>query len=106
MSRPPLAASPLPRRRPTPRSRAAATSASAVALTTDARTLDISASGIVRELSEEVFGHGHPEDGVAEELQPLVRFVARVLRAPRPMREREGQRVGLGEGVSDSLGKR
>jgi hypothetical protein len=43
-----------------------------------------------------VIGDDHAEDGIAEELQPLVRVVPAVLGAPRPVHERgrEHARVG------------
>jgi hypothetical protein len=41
-----------------------------------------------------VIGHDEPEHGVAQELEALVGLVSRVLRAPRPVRERRGE-VGL-----------
>ena len=42
----------------------------------------------------DVIGDDHAEHGVAEELEPLVRGVASVLRAPRSVHERGGQEVG------------
>jgi hypothetical protein len=41
-----------------------------------------------------VVGHDHAEHGVAEELEPLVRGVARVLGAPGAVRERGCELLG------------
>jgi len=52
-----------------------------------------------------VVGDDHPEHRVAEELQPLVRVVAGVLGAPRPVDERRGQNPGVVEGDAEPLGQ-
>jgi hypothetical protein len=41
-----------------------------------------------------VVGHHETEHGVTQELEALVRLVARMLRAPRPVGERRGE-MGL-----------
>jgi hypothetical protein len=52
-----------------------------------------------------VGGDDQPEHGVAEELEPLVRVVARVLGAPRSMRDREREQVEVVERVAERFGK-
>jgi hypothetical protein len=52
-----------------------------------------------------VGGDDQAEHGVAEELEPLVRVVARVLRAPRAVRDREGEQVEVVERVAESFGE-
>jgi hypothetical protein len=44
-----------------------------------------------------VVRHHEAEHGVTEELEPLVRIVARVLGTPRPVRESAGQRRLVGD---------
>ena len=70
------------------------TSARAAALTTDARTLASSPSGMSPKVVVDVVGHDQAEHGVAEELEPLVRLVPGVLGAPRPVRDREREQIG------------
>ncbi len=50
-------------------------------------------------------GDDQAEHGVAEELEPLVRLVARVLGAPRPVRDREREQVEVVERVAERFGK-
>lgn len=54
---------------------------------------------------EDVFGDGQAEYGVTEELEPLVRQGARVLRAPRAVREGALEEARVAEGVSQTLGQ-
>jgi hypothetical protein len=50
-----------------------------------------------------VIGDDHAEDGVAEELQPLVRVVAQVLGTPRAVDERGGKDLGRGKGDAEAF---
>jgi hypothetical protein len=52
-----------------------------------------------------VGGDDHPEHGVAEELEPLVRLVARVLGAPGAVRDGEREQVEVVERVAERFGK-
>jgi hypothetical protein len=52
-----------------------------------------------------VVGDDHPEHRVAEELEPLVGVVARVLGAPRPVDERGGENLGGVEGDAEAQGQ-
>jgi len=53
--------------------------------------------GQLGEGAVEVGGDDDAEDGVAEELEPLVRRLPRVLRAPRPVRERLAEQTAVVE---------
>ena len=93
-SRPPESSSPLPSRRCSPTPRPSATSARATEFTT---VLRISVRAPFVEVgvhAVHVIGDDHAEHGVAEELEPLVRGVAGVLRAPRAVHESGGEEVG------------
>jgi hypothetical protein len=52
-----------------------------------------------------VIGDDHAEDGVAEELEALVRVVAGVLGAPRPVDERGSQDVRAVDSDAETLGQ-
>jgi hypothetical protein len=54
---------------------------------------------------EGVVGDDQPEHRVAEELEPLVGVVARVLRAPRPVDERGGEHLGGVEYDAEAQGQ-
>jgi hypothetical protein len=50
-----------------------------------------------------VVGDDHAEDGVAEELQPLVRVVPQVLGTPRAVDERGSEDLGRGQGDAEAF---
>jgi hypothetical protein len=50
-------------------------------------------------------GGDQPEHGVAEELEPLVRVVTRVLGAPRPVRDGQGEEVDVVERAAERIGE-
>jgi hypothetical protein len=52
-----------------------------------------------------VRGDDQAEHGVAEELEPFVRLVARVLGAPGSVRDREREQVEVVERVAECLGE-
>jgi predicted SpoU family rRNA methylase len=52
-----------------------------------------------------VRGDHHAEDGIAEELEPFVRLVTRVLGAPGSVRDREREQVEVVERVAERFGK-
>jgi hypothetical protein len=52
-----------------------------------------------------VGGDDQAEHRVAEELEPLVRLVTRVLRAPRPVRDGEREEVRVGERATEPFGE-
>jgi len=52
---------------------------------------------------EQVVGDDHSEDGVAEELQPLVGLDPTVLGAPRPVAQGEFQMGAVGEAIAETV---
>ena len=50
-------------------------------------------------------GDDQAEDGVAQELQPLVGLVTGELGAPRPVRQGAGEELDVDEGTSEPLAK-
>jgi hypothetical protein len=53
-----------------------------------------------------MIGDDDAEHGVAEKLEPLIRLLARVLGAPRAMRESGREQLGVTEAVPKALFER